>query len=137
MICAPNVAAETIRWGARQRVTVPAGGTSDVAQFIDLALPAPTAVLIALYAVVTTPSWDVQVTFRLRIGIGSANWEEIQTHFPGPQPILSDVFVRPLRTLQVAATLTSSATVDRTVDLVVMAAPLCCGFFAAGSVASP
>jgi hypothetical protein len=128
MICPPNVAAETIRWGARQRVTVPAGATADVAQFVDLSLPVPTAVLIAIYAVLSVPSFDVQVTFRLRLGLGSANWEEIQTYFPGPQPVISDVFVRPLRTLQVGATVTSTATVDRTVDLVAMAAPLCCGF---------
>jgi hypothetical protein len=125
MICAPNVAAETIRWGARQRVTVPPGGTSDVAQFIDLALPFPAVVLISLYAVLSTSAFDVTVTFNLRMGLGSANWEEIQTVFPGPQPVISGLEFRPLRTLQVSATVTSSATVDRTVDIVAMAAPFC------------
>jgi hypothetical protein len=123
MICDPNVAAETIRWGARQRVTVPAGGTSDVAQFIDMSLPWPTVVLITAYGVLPTGTWDVFVTLRLRMGVGSANWEEVATIYPGPEPYLQDLYFRPLRTLQVAATLQSYATVPRDVDLAIMAAP--------------
>jgi hypothetical protein len=124
MIC-QNVAAETIRWGARQRVTVPAGGTSDVAQFVDMSLPYPTVVLISVYGVLAAGTWDVQITLRLRMGLGSANWEEITTLYPGPQPYISDLLFRPLRTLQVSATAMSTATVDRTLDLAVMAAPWC------------